>query len=453
MSVSYVKRVISRHRSGNLNNKSRRVPSGRLSRLAHFGGLAGKVASNVMIAGAKQALSGQKASRSELLLQSGNIHAVAEKLSHLRGAAMKLGQLLSMDAGELLPAELSVLLERLRSDAAPMPHKQLVATLEKELGPDWLDKFSHIELNSFARASIGQVHKATSEQGLPLAIKVQYPGVADSIHSDVDNVVSLIKLSGLLPKTLNITSLVEEAKQQLLVETDYYQEAKALSAFEQALAHNPHFKVPKSYAALSSKHLLTMEFVQGEPLEAMTTLPQAKRDQLAYRLIALFFTELFELRMVQTDPNLANYQYNRDTDQIVLLDFGATRTISPSLCLGYKKLLQAGAEQNRQKLKEAACEIGYFSDDIDPHYQNAVLSLFELAISPLRASGPFDFASSGLAKQITEQGRALSTQSRQWHTPPVDALFIHRKLAGLYLIASRLKANVELSPLLNEIQV
>ncbi len=431
-----------------LNNKSRRVPASRLSRLAHFGGLAGKVASNVMIAGAKQALSGQKTSRTELLLQPGNINAVAEKLSHLRGAAMKLGQLLSMDAGELLPPELSALLARLRADAAPMPHKQLVATFAKELGPDWLDKFSHIELNSFARASIGQVHKATSEQGQKLAIKVQYPGVADSIHSDVDNVVSLIKLSGLLPKTLNIQPLVEEAKLQLLAETDYHLEASALNGFAQALADNPHFKVPGSYPSLSTRHLLTMEFVEGEPLENMVTLPQHTRDELAFRLIELFFIEMFELGMIQTDPNLANYQYNRSSGQIVLLDFGATRTISPALRQGYKKLLRAGAEQNREALKQAACEIGYFADDIDGHYQQAVLSLFDLAMSPLRSSTAFDFAASGLAKQISEQGRQLSMQSRQWHTPPVDALFIHRKLAGLYLIAARLKAKVDLRPLL-----
>nr|WP_275442555.1 AarF/ABC1/UbiB kinase family protein [Pseudoalteromonas sp. OOF1S-7] len=431
-----------------MNNKSRRVPASRLSRLAHFGGLAGKVASNVVIAGAKQALKGQKSSRAELLLQPGNVNAVAEKLSHMRGAAMKLGQLLSMDAGELLPAELAQLLARLRADAAPMPHKQLVATFERELGPDWLDKFSHIDLNSFARASIGQVHKATSEQGKPLAIKVQYPGVAGSIHSDVDNVVSLVKLSGLLPKTLNIAPLVEEAKLQLLAETDYLHEAKSLNAFAQALADNPHFKVPGSYPALSTKHLLTMEFVEGEPLENMVSLPQQARDELAFRLIELFFTEMFELGMVQTDPNLANYQYNRATGQIVLLDFGATRTISPELILGYKKLLRAGAEQNLQALKEAACEIGYFAEGIDPHYQQAVLSLFELVLSPLRATTPFDFAASGLAKQISEQGKQLSMQFREWHTPPVDSLFIHRKLGGLYLIAARLKARVNLAPLL-----
>ncbi|KAF7781656.1 hypothetical protein PRUB_b0954 [Pseudoalteromonas rubra] len=435
-----------------MNNKSRRVPSSRLSRLAHFGGLAGKVASNVMIAGAKQALSGQKTNRTELLLQPGNVQAVADKLSHLRGAAMKLGQLLSMDAGELLPAELSALLERLRADAAPMPHKQLVATFEKELGADWLDKFSHVDLNSFARASIGQVHKATSEQGKALAIKVQYPGVADSIHSDVDNVVSLIKLSGLLPKTLNITPLVEEAKVQLLAETNYQQEAKSLTAFATALAGNPHFKVPNSYPDLSTQHLLTMEFVEGKPLEDMASLPQNTRDELAFRLIELFFTEMFELSMIQTDPNLANYQYNPDTGQIILLDFGATRVISPALSQSYKALLLAGAEGNREALKEAACEIGYFSQDIDPNYQHAVLSLFELAISPLRAEAPFDFAASGLAKQISEQGRQLSMQSSQWHTPPVDALFIHRKLAGLYLIAARLKARVDLRPLLSVLE-
>ena len=392
-------------------------------------------------------LRGERPERHKLLLQSNNVQALADKLSHLRGAAMKLGQLLSMDAGELLPAELSVLLERLRAEATPMPHKQLVQVLKAELGNDWLDKFSHVELQSFAQASIGQVHRGNAENGQALAIKIQYPGVAQSIHSDVDNVMSLIKLSGLLPKELNLEPLVAEAKTQLLNETDYHQEAQYLSQFASALSQDPRFKVPKVFPELSSGHILTMEFVAGEPLETMTTLEQTRRNEMVFALIELFFQELFEIGLMQTDPNFANYLYNPSTQQLVLLDFGATRAITRDIADGYRALLTAALNEDRDALDKAAVDIGYFDADIEQNYRDAVLELFMLATTPLRSQGAFDFGNSNLAKTISEQGMQLSTQSKQWHSPPVDALFIHRKLAGLYLIAAKLGAKVDLTPL------
>ncbi|GEK11107.1 ABC1 kinase family protein [Pseudoalteromonas peptidolytica] len=430
-----------------MKNHSRKVPSSRLSRLAHLGGLAGQVASNMLFEGAKQALQGQPVKRNDLLLQSKNIDAVAKKLSHLRGAAMKLGQLLSMDAGDLLPPELAMLLTHLRADAMPMPHKQLVGVLEHELGQDWLDKFSHIELKSFAQASIGQVHKATTENGQSLAIKIQYPGVAQSIHSDVDNVASLIKMTGLLPKGISIAPLIEEAKSQLLAETNYQLEANYLQQFARGLSDDTRFKVPAVNQALSSQHLLSMEYVCGAPLAETVALPQSVRNDIMTALIELFFIEMFELKLIQTDPNFGNYLYNKDTHHIVLLDFGATRIVNNAISVGYKNLLRAAREQNREAVKQAACDIGYFDTDIAPEYCNAVIELFLLATTPLRCDGPFDFANSQLSKEISEKGLALNRHSNEWHTPPVDALFIHRKLAGLYLIAAKLQAKVDLTPL------
>ncbi|WP_236596574.1 AarF/ABC1/UbiB kinase family protein [Pseudoalteromonas sp. GCY] len=430
-----------------MKNSSRKVPSSRFSRLAHLGGLAGQVASNMLLEGAKQAFQGKPIKRTDLLLQSKNIHAVAKKLSHLRGAAMKLGQLLSMDAGDLLPPELAMLLSHLRSDAMPMPHKQLVGVLEQELGQDWLDKFSHIELKSFAQASIGQVHRANTESGQPLAIKIQYPGVAKSIQSDVDNVASLIKMTGLLPKGINIAPLIAEAKSQLLAETNYQQEADHLQQFARGLEKDTRFKIPLVYPSLSSQHLLTMEYVNGEPLAEAVALPQPVRNNIVTALIELFFIEMFELKLIQTDPNFANYLFNKDTHKIVLLDFGATRVVSDTISSGYKNLLRAAMEQNHAAVKQAACNIGYFDTDISPEYCDAVIELFLLATTPLRCDSPFDFANSQLSKKISEKGLALNNRCDEWHTPPVDALFIHRKLAGLYLIAAKLQAKVDLTAL------
>lgn len=426
----------------NMTDKSKKVPSSRISRLAHLGGLAGKVASNVVISGARQVLSGQAVTKKELLLQPKNIHAVADKLAHLRGAAMKLGQLLSMDSGDLLPKELALLLEKLRADAQPMPHKQLIGLLKLNWGSNWLDKFSHFELRSFARASIGQVHEATTESGQKLALKIQYPGVANSIDSDVDNVAMLIKISGLMPKQVAIDPLIAEAKQQLLVETDYLIEGDRLQAFKAGLQPYAQFKVPEYFPQYSTGHILAMEFVSGQSLDSQVHALPAVRNKIASDLIQLFFIEMFELGAIQSDPNLANYLYDETQEQIVLLDFGASRCIRRELAVGYWLLLKAGLEHDRDMMTTAVQSIGYFGEQIEDDYRDIVLDLFFMATEPLRAEQPYDFAKSDIAQRIRDMGMALSSREGQWHTPPVDALFIHRKLAGLYLIAARLNAKV-----------
>ena len=425
----------------------RNVPTSRLSRFAKLGSLATGVAGNMLVDGAKSALTGKGWDNKRLLLQPKNIEKLAVQLSHLRGAAMKLGQLLSMDAGDLLSPELAQLLALLRSDANPMPHKQLVEVLKEQWGDDWLSRFSHIELRPFAAASIGQVHLAYQENGEKVAVKVQYPGIAKSVESDVDNVITLLTLSRLLPKDLDIKPLVNDAKAQLLAEADYLREADYLIRYKNALNGNAHFKVPDVYTSHSTQQVLTMEYVNAEPIESITEQPQSQRSFVAEQLINLFFKEMFEFKLIQTDPNFANFHYQTETQKIVLFDFGATREISTELSSAYLALFKAGSDNSREGVLKAASQIGYFKDDIMDNYKNNVIDLFLMACEPLRHDGEFDFKHSELALKIKDAGLALSAQSQQWHTPPVDALFIHRKLAGLYLIAARLGAKIDVRAL------
>ena len=369
----------------------RNVPTSRLSRFAKLGSLATGVAGNMLIDGAKSALTGKGWDNKRLLLQPKNIEKLAVQLSHLRGAAMKLGQLLSMDAGDLLSPELAQLLALLRSDANPMPHKQLVEVLKEQWGDDWLSRFSHIELRPFAAASIGQVHLAYQENGEKLAVKVQYPGIAKSVESDVDNVITLLTLSRLLPKDLDIKPLVNEAKAQLLAEADYLREADYLIRYKNALNVNTHFKVPDVYTSHSTQQVLTMEYVNAEPIESITEQPQSQRSFVAEQLINLFFKEMFEFKLIQTDPNFANFHYQTETQKIVLFDFGATREISTELSSAYLALFKAGSDNSREGVLKAASQIGYFKDDIIDNYKNNVIDLFLMACEPLRHDGEFDF--------------------------------------------------------------
>jgi len=435
-----------------MKNNEAKVPTSRLSRLSKMGGLASRLAGNVLLEGAKQFSQGKSPSMQQLMMTPKNIGHVADKLSQLRGAAMKVGQMLSMDAGDLVPPELAEILAKLRSDAKAMPHKQLTQLLVEHWGSDWIAPFAQFELRPFAAASIGQVHLAYLDTGEKLAIKIQYPGIRDSIDSDIDNVASLLKVSRLIPANVKLDTLLAEAKVQLHNEADYHFEAEQVALYQQQLGDNPHFIVPKVYPKLSNNSILCMRFVEGVAIESLTESSQAVRDQIATLLMELCFKELFKFKLLQSDPNFANFQYQADTQKIVLFDFGATRTISDTLSQGYLQLMQGAIVDDKQQMTQAAQQIGFFQDAIDPQQKQLIIDIFYQACEPLRFDGEYDFAQSSLAKRITQAGKAMSTQQDEWHTPPTDAIFIHRKLAGMYLLAAKLKAKVNVAKLFSVYQ-
>ena len=345
------------------------VPSSRLSRLARLGSLASGVAGGMLAEGFRQLAQGRRPSVGELLLTPANARRVAEQLAQLRGAAMKVGQLLSMDAGDLLPPELSEILARLRADAQPMPMSQLVTVLEANWGKDWTRHFSRFSFTPMAAASIGQVHAAEALDGRRLAIKVQYPGIARSIASDVDNVATLLRLSGLLPASLDIAPLLDEAKRQLHDEADYLKEAAHLKHYRGLLAGHPDFTLPEVMEGLGTTNVLVMSRVEGQSLDTLEAAPQAERDRVAHLLFELLFNEIFAFRHVQTDPNLANYLYDPASRRLVLLDFGATRRFDAPLVEAYRRLLTAGMAGDRAGLDAAASEIGYFGAEIEDRHR------------------------------------------------------------------------------------
>ena len=418
------------------------VPSGRWSRMARLGSLAGGVAGNMLAEGARQFAQGKRPKINELLLTPANARRVTDQLAQLRGAAMKVGQLMSMDAGELLPPELAEILARLRADASPMPMSQVVSVLNANWGEGWDRHFQQFSFTPVAAASIGQVHLAQTKDGQRLAIKIQYPGVRQSINSDVDNVATLLRLSGLLPKSLDIAPLMAEAKQQLHHEADYLREGAYMGEYGALLRHAGEFSLPQMHATLTTQNILVMTRMDGVPVESLSAAPQAERDRVIGLLFHLLFREIFEFRLIQTDPNFANYRYDSASRQLILLDFGATRSYQTSMIEHYRQLMNGATTGNRPAMNAAAQAIGYFQASINDTQRNLVLDIFALACEPLRHEGDYDFGRSDLAARIRDAGMILGMDRDFWHTPPADTLFLHRKLGGLYLLAARLKARV-----------
>lgn len=430
---------------------SRAVPSSRLSRIGRLGSLAGRIAGNVVSQGAGQLLKGEKPALSSLLLSPKNISNIADQLASMRGAAMKLGQLISMDAGDFLPEELAVILGRLRDDADPMPKDQLIATLNQSWGEKWQDDLLYFSFAPIAAASIGQVHKVITMDGRMLAVKVQYPGVKKSIDSDVDNVATLIKLTGLVPKSLDINPLLQEAKAQLHQEADYVREADMLNRYRALVEStdilckgNNAFVIPQTFAPLTTSTVLAMDFIEAQDLDALLNEPQDVRDAVMTALMTLFFNEIFHFKLLQSDPNLANYQFKPDTKEIVLLDFGATRDVPDAISAQYQALLNSAAANDRAMMQQAAFRIGLIDESHSQTQVDAVINIGMEACEAIRCEGAYDFGQSDLIARLHEKGMALTMEHNFWHTPPVDALFIHRKLGGLFLLAKRLKAKVDM---------
>ena len=429
------------------------VPESRGMRMLKLGQLASGMAGGAFTEGLKRVLNGDSLSPSTLLLTSANANRLSDQLAELRGAAMKLGQMISMEAGDLLPTEFSQLLARLRENANQMPLGQVARILEQNWGKNWDQQFKRFSFTPMATASIGQVHEAITIDGQHLAIKIQYPGIRKSIDSDVDNVATLLKLIRMIPDELNIENLLIETKRQLHQEADYIQEAANQNSYAQLLGSANGFTIPTPVDEMTTSEVLSMDFIPGISLDQLTQLPSETQNAVAHRLLWLSLQETFRWGVVQTDPNFANYRYDNETDQLGLLDFGAVRYYEKPRIVAFHNLLRSLLEGGKEEVEQAAIEVGY----LDPHapntYRTAVCNLLNDVAEPMRVTGSYDFANSDLMTRMGEQVMELRLNQRYWHLPPHDVLMLHRKLAGLYLACVRLKAKVDVRALVVDVLI
>lgn len=428
----------------------RPVPSERLSRLWHLGRATGDLAAGIGLKGLMELARSRTQDRpARIQISPEHARRFAERLSELRGAVMKLGQLMSMDGTDVLAPEVAEVLAGLREQATPMPMSQLVEVLTREYGRDWDRRFKRFEFTPIAAASIGQVHRAETRDGRRLALKIQFPGVRASIDSDIANLGLIVRTLGLGPKGIDIGPFLDEARRQLHREADYEAEAEALERYRARLGDDPDLEVPQVHRDLTTPNILAMDLASGVPIDRLAApeYRRAERDRAATLLLRLTLRELFEFGLVQTDPNFANYLYDRTSGRIILLDFGATVPIAPSLIDRYRQLARAIIAGDRAGIQAAAIALGYVGP-ADPQDQiDAMLDLLELAAEPLRSPGVYDFGASDLFERVYRQGRALFHTGVFSTAPAPETMFLHRKFMGSFMLARRLRARVELAKL------
>lgn len=425
---------------GMANNRPLPVPASRAARLTRLGSMTAGVAGNMALGGMAQLTRGKRPTMRDLLLTPTNIGRITNELAKMRGAAMKIGQLMSMDTGDVLPPELAQVMGRLREDAHIMPPAQLKQVLNAEWPKGWLGQFKTFNVHPIAAASIGQVHRAQTKDGRDLAIKVQYPGVAQSINSDVANVGALMKMSGLMPKGFDAAPYLDAAKEQLHEETDYAREGACLAQFGDLLADDSRFNLPMLQPDWTTENILAMSYVEGIPIEETQSLNQDTRNQIASDLIDLLMRELFSFGVMQTDPNFANYRYDIADGEIVLLDFGATRSIDAKIADQYRTLIRAGLASDRGALRNTALDIGFFDDASAAHHQDIIVDMMSLVFDTL--DDPYDFNDPKLTQEMQRLGMILGDEGFVPPPLPIDVLYLQRKFGGMFLLAARLHAQV-----------
>lgn len=358
---------------------------------------------------------------------------IADTLGDLKGAAMKVGQMLSLTE-DLLPPELKKPLKKLQNEAPPMSYEVIAKQVESELGetPELL--FDEFEKEPFASASIGQVHRAVTDDGRSVAVKIQYPAVDQSVDSDLDQFWFALKLSGLIESHQEeaFENLLEELKDRLHEELDYTNEATNVRVFQDMYEDTSWLVVPDVVGERSSKRVLTLTYEDGDNLQTVAdTYPQQTRNKIGERVVHMLTSQLLEHATLHADPNAANYAF-RENGDIVLYDYGCIRSFTPSFMETYAELLRCAVEPNLEPVDDLLFELGARTDK----GPDVPLSLYEewhgIMMQPFFENEYFDYGASTIHKDVSEKVSDTASKYRTSFQPVPELALIDRTGIGLY---------------------
>lgn len=384
---------------------------------------------------------------------------LASELGKLKGSVVKIGQMLAIYGEHILPPEITRALQTLNDDTATLTWPTIEQTLRQLLG----EKLNELDVDPvpIGTASLAQVHRATVlATGEQVVLKIQYPGVADAINSDLALFKRLLKVSNIVPQTRALDAWFEEIRDLLHHEVDYEAEAATTERFYDRLSNDPRYIVPKINRNYSKKRLLCMSYEPGITVvsEALQLLPQERRSAIGQAAIEIMMQEIFVWGEMQTDPNFGNYlvrvsENTDDIDKLVLLDFGAIRQFDSNLLTIARGLLRAGYHHNHQAMTLAMTGYDFF-DSMSDKVRSDIASLFLLATEPfsdpeknddiptdcLDEQNRYIWANSKLHSRLsTKATRAM--QSFEFNLPPKEFMFISRKFIGAYTFLTVLDAH------------
>jgi predicted unusual protein kinase regulating ubiquinone biosynthesis (AarF/ABC1/UbiB family) len=430
-------------------------PSNRIGRSARLGGLvAGQSARWAGTRAANRLRSPEDAEAATGERAAALARELVKQLGQMRGAAMKVGQVLSTVDFSAIPEsereDFKATLAALRDDVPPLPFKKVRKLLEEELGGKVSDSFAEFDEEAFAAASIGQVHRAVTLDGDEVAVKLQYPGVAEAVESDLRNLSLLLPLVKRLAPGLDVKALYGELKERIAEELDYEIEAQNHRAVARGFRDHPLFHVPKVHTDLSSRRVLVTDLLHGKRFEAVKALDEAERDRFGEIVFRFYFTLLTQLNRVCGDPHPGNYLL-LDDGRVGFLDFGLMRTLDPWYLEGERALARAVVAEDAAEVHAILSRLGYLPEPaaFDP----------EALLEWLRAAGEW-YLEPGFRRlspqYVTELLDSTSSPRAPWFeqlrqmTIPPQALLIRRMEGLVFSTLGELRAGADWRALAEE---
>jgi predicted unusual protein kinase regulating ubiquinone biosynthesis (AarF/ABC1/UbiB family) len=429
-----------------------KIKSGALSR-----GLSlAKMSLNVGARAAGHAIGGvfsgaEKDERLKTLLMS-QLKVLSTELGQLKGSVMKVGQMLSVVGEYFLPPEANELLKSLQNQSPPLAWPEIEKVLKRELGKQSLAELE-ISNEPMASASLGQVHRAVRKSdGAVIALKIQYPGVDKAIEGDIKVLKYVLSVTNLIPKGPKYEQIFEEVKTMLHQEVDYVQEIKTTQEFKELLKDFPQYIIPTPFPEYSTRRVLATTLEEGIAIDSVEAkdFTQERRDKLARNVLQLYFMEIFRFNTMQTDPHFGNYRVRvgktPEEDQLILFDFGAVRKFPAKFISHYRELVESSLNQEPKRIAKAATDLKFIHDDDTPEMIEEFVNLCMLIIEPFRG-GVYNWGETDLPNRVGVSASKLAISFRL-RPPPREIVFLDRKMAGVFIFLSVLKAKVDARALL-----
>jgi predicted unusual protein kinase regulating ubiquinone biosynthesis (AarF/ABC1/UbiB family) len=430
-----------------------KLPTGRLARTARVGGLV--TGQGLRWAGmrtANRVRTPERAAVAQRERTAALVNQLVDQLGQMRGAAMKVGQMISMVEFDGMAQddqdELRRKLAALRDDVPPVAFADLERLMRQEFGGPLERVFSDFDERAFAAASIGQVHRATTVDGAEVAVKIQYPGVAEAVETDLRNATLLLPLVRRLAPGLDAKALAAEMRERIGEELDYELEAQNQRRIERRMRGHPFVAVPRVRTDLSTRRVLVSEDIEGERFEAVRRAEEPQRDRYGEIVFRFFFGLLYRDRIALGDPHPGNYLLRPD-GRVCFLDFGLLRDVDTARVAGERAIALAVREEDAADLKAALLAGGYLpagrADAVDADW---ALALMRMAITWYAVPGERRFSPEDARRgrdrerPDSDQRAAMRAQVNQFTLPP-DSILIRRMHGIVAVVLEQLRAGAD----------
>lgn len=425
-----------------------KIPTSRLGRTAKLGGMV--AGQGIRWAGTRAANGVRSDEKAEAANQKRAMETAEElvaRLGEMKGAAMKLGQVLSTVDFDVIPEsereQFKERLSSLRDDAPQVPFKDIEKVLRKDLGGRVSDHFAEFDEDAIAAASIGQVYRARTHDGRDVAVKVQYPGVAEAVETDLRNISVLLPLVKRLAPGLDVKAIAAELRERIGEELDYEIEAQHQRTVARALRGHPDVRVPEVDTAMSTRRVLVTEYVAGRGFGEVKQLPDEERDRFAEIVFRFFYGLLTRAHLAAGDPHPGNYLLAED-GRVCFLDFGLMRYVPQAYLDGERALARAVVDGDADAVHAGLATLGYLPepDTFEP----------EAVLAQLRSAGEWYFVPGfrrldpdyvRTAIEVGSSPRSPYFDQMRRQTIPPQALLIRRMEGLLFSVLGELRAGAD----------